>query len=89
MAIIHSEVSGALLADMEGAYCRSLMVEEMMVDEFYTDHEDSFGFSYETEIQDSFEDKLACAIIQILGLAASKGIDIDSHIQVRMKYNRL
>jgi len=42
---------------------------------------------FESTIKDTFEDKLADTIIRILDLCGAKGIDIEKHIELKMKYN--
>ena len=42
---------------------------------------------FEASIKDTFEDEMADTIIRILDLCAAKGIDIDRHIELKMKYN--
>ena len=42
---------------------------------------------FEASIKDTFEDEMADTIIRILDLCAAKGIDIDKHIELKMKYN--
>lgn len=42
---------------------------------------------FETTIKDTFEDELADTIIRILDLCGAKGIDIEKHIELKMKYN--
>lgn len=42
---------------------------------------------FENEIKDTFEDEIADAIIRLLDLSAYLKIDIDFHIQEKMKYN--
>ena len=42
---------------------------------------------FEECIKDTFEDELADTIIRILDLCGAKGIDIEKHIELKMKYN--
>ncbi len=42
---------------------------------------------FEKFVKDSFEDELADAIIRLLDLCGYMGIDIDTHIELKMKYN--
>lgn len=42
---------------------------------------------FEECIKDTFEDELADNIIRILDLCGARGIDIDKHIELKMKYN--
>jgi NTP pyrophosphatase (non-canonical NTP hydrolase) len=38
-------------------------------------------------VKDTFEDELADAAIRIFDLAHSKGIDLQKHIEAKMRYN--
>lgn len=39
-------------------------------------------------IKNSFEDEIADAMIRLLDLAGSRGIDIDYHVQRKLEYNK-
>ena len=43
---------------------------------------------FEAEVKNSFEDELADAMIRIMDLAFSRGIDLEHHIQMKMRYNK-
>ncbi len=43
--------------------------------------------TFEHHVKDTFEDKLADAVLRILDLCGAKGIDIEKHIELKMKYN--
>lgn len=61
----------------------------------YMDYFDSEGvitgrfnkYAFESYIKDSFEDELADSIIRILDLCGHLNIDIQQHIELKMKYN--
>ena len=44
--------------------------------------------SFETNIKDTFEDEVADTVIRILDLCGAMGIDIERHINLKLKYNR-
>lgn len=46
------------------------------------------GDIFETYIKDTFEDELADTVIRILDLCGARGIDIERHINLKLKYNR-
>lgn len=48
-----------------------------------------FKSEFEEHIKDSFEDEIADAIIRLLALCAEYDINIESHIEAKMKYNEL
>lgn len=43
---------------------------------------------FETTIKDTFEDELADTVIRILDLCGARGIDLEKHINLKLKYNR-
>jgi hypothetical protein len=53
-----------------------------------TFNEDSaFELVFVLNVKNTFEDELSDVIIRMLDLFAFKGIDIESHIKVKMRYN--
>jgi len=44
--------------------------------------------SFETNIKDTFEDEIADTVIRILDLCGAMEIDIERHINLKLKYNR-
>lgn len=48
-----------------------------------------FMQEFETSVKNSFEDEIADVIIRIMDLCGAKGIDIDWHLEQKMKYNAL
>jgi NTP pyrophosphatase (non-canonical NTP hydrolase) len=76
-----SELAEAMEADRKDRYADLELIEK--------DKEDfiDFKWSFENSIKDTFEDELADTIIRILDLCGAKGIDIEKHIELKMKYN--
>ena len=77
LALVQSEISEALEA------CRKNRYADFQAFEAAGETKEAF----EKYIKDSFEDELADALIRILELAAVQNIDMDKHIQAKMKYN--
>lgn len=94
IALIHSEVSEALEADRKGKYCdldnENWVIDgQSLRDDLSTLDDIQYKAIFEMSIKDTFEDELADSIIRILDLAAYKGIDIESHIRYKVRYNTL
>jgi NTP pyrophosphatase (non-canonical NTP hydrolase) len=48
-----------------------------------------FKSVFEKEIKDTLEDELADTIIRLIAICGENDIDIEKHIQLKMKYNHL
>lgn len=91
-----SELAEAMEADRNGNYAQ-LHSDEFIVDgkTIYEDLqlaiEENYLVKFEdifrSQVKDTFEDELADTIIRILDLCGAKGIDIEKHIELKMKYN--
>lgn len=90
IALIHSEASEALEADRKGHYavksfnllnnCASI---ETASEKLY------FKQEFEVAIKNTFEDEMADLIIRVLDVCGAKKIDIDWHIEQKLRYNSL
>lgn len=82
LMLVVSELSEALEADRNGRYALiryyDLEIESILRNK---------DIAFQTYIKDTFEDELADAVIRILDLCGRKGIDIEKHIELKMKYN--
>lgn len=93
LMLVTSELSEALEADRKNRYAdKATFVERFaQVTNSYTNKEtdstEDFKRLFELQIKDTFEDELADALIRILDIAASRGIDLEWHIQQKMRYN--
>lgn len=91
LCLIHSEVSEALEADRKS--------HDANFKAFDTDMENwkgdelqyniRFKSAFEAHIKNSFGDELADVIIRVLDLAEHKGINMENHIHLKMRYNAM
>ena len=93
LCLIHSEVSEALEADRENHYTElsSIQLKGMADKDFGNTYhyDDIFNLGFEEDVKNTFEDELADVVIRVLDLCAFKGIDIESHIKAKMRYNAM
>lgn len=85
-----SELSEALEADRKGRYAdlQAYNECEKADDILETDKEVYELSSFQSLIKDTFEDELADTVIRILDLCGARGIDLERHINLKLKYNR-
>ena len=88
LCLIHSEVSEALEADRKKEKNFNRSVWNYKISEMKNPLPDGvFGSMFRSEIKDSFEDELADIMIRVMDLAAFKEIDLEFHIEQKMRYN--
>ena len=91
-----SELAEAMEADRKGQYAKiddaEFIIDSKTIREdldLAVKENDTIKFEdiFRTQVKDTFEDELADTIIRILDLCGAKGIDIEKHIELKMKYN--
>ena len=97
LCLIHSEVSEALEADRKDKFTYPLQKhitnqggKGVTLQKYLNVSDDSaFVSQFKISVKDSFEDELADVMIRVMDLAHHKGIDLESHIHFKMRYNSL
>ncbi len=84
IALIQSELSEALEAARRDRRADLSAIDGLELFQIYEFHR-----LFEQDVKDTLEDELADAIIRILDFARTMGIDIERHVELKMKYNAL
>ena len=84
LALIHSEVSEALEADRNNSYVET----RVTVSDIANEKDDwQFNTWYKNLIKGTFEEEMADIVIRVMDMCAFKGIDLESNIKAKMRYN--
>jgi len=75
LMLVTSELGEAMEAHRKGRFADWSNVKEE-------------GFGFESGVKDTFEDEIADAIIRLLDMCGGLSIDIERHINAKLKYNR-
>jgi len=90
LMLIVSELSEALEADRKNKHALTRNITT-----FESDHNEKWerpshdAFSFESNIKDTFEDEIADTFIRLFDLVGAFTIDIEKHIDLKLKYNSL
>ena len=90
LALIHSEVSEALECDRKDKYAIPIGTKSAdTIGNCFENDDTAFQIEFEVWVKDTFEDELADIMIRVMDLAAFKGINLETHIKAKMRYNAL
>jgi len=83
LMLIVSEISEAMEADRIGhRFTKHIDALNGWVSD------EDFKEAFQNSCKDTFEDELADAVIRILDLAESEGINLEAHIIAKIRYNK-
>lgn len=84
LMLVVTELAEALEAHRKGHYADMYKYRKLN----FTPLSITFKENFETHIKNSFEDELADVIIRMLDLCEGFGIDIETHIRLKLEYNK-
>lgn len=87
IALMHSELSEALEADRENRHCGEL--NALGLELLSTPNDAEFKENYKVLIKGSFEEEMADIVIRVFDMCGYKKIDLQYHIDAKMRYNSL
>ena len=83
LMLVVSEISEALEADRKDKHTTRDTVLKL----HYETNLGQFITVFKSDVKDSFEDEIADAMIRLFDLCGGLGIDIERHIELKLKYN--
>jgi len=86
MLLIVTEISEACEADRSGHHADREEYDRLQSSDM--DRNFIVAEHFPRLIKNSFEDEIADALIRLLDLAASRGIDMDYHVEKKLEYNK-
>jgi NTP pyrophosphatase (non-canonical NTP hydrolase) len=82
LMLVVSELSEALEADRKNRYSSNDISEITALAS-----NEEFNMKFTNYIKDTFEDEIADAVIRLFDMSAGLGIDLESHIKAKLRYN--
>lgn len=98
LMLIVSELSEALEADRRNKHANFIAFREAILRTDNTigdivlpplDSSEKSKLAFEAHIKDTFEDEIADAFLRLMDLCGEYNIDIETHIKMKSKYNKL
>lgn len=84
LMLIVSELSEALEADRKNKYTNKNTLVKLL----YENDPTQFVPIFQNDVKDTFEDEIADVFIRLLDFTGQREIDIESHIELKMRFNQ-
>jgi len=82
LMLVVSELAEALEADRKNRYSLNNPKDLAALA-----NEEDFKDAFSKHVKDTFEDEIADAVIRLFDMSAGLGIDLESHIEAKLRYN--
>jgi len=82
LMLVVSELAEALEADRKNRYSLNNPKDLAALA-----NEKDFNDAFSKHVKDTFEDEIADAVIRLFDMSAGLGIDLESHIEAKLRYN--
>jgi NTP pyrophosphatase (non-canonical NTP hydrolase) len=82
LMLVVSELAEALEADRKNRYSLNNPKDLAALA-----NEEDFNDAFSKHVKDTFEDEIADAVIRLFDMSAGLGIDLESHIVAKLRYN--
>lgn len=88
LMLVTSELGEALEAHRKAIYATPETLKGLQAQGYtWENSEVSFKAHFKDHVKDSFEDEIADSVIRLLDMCAGLGIDLEWHIENKMKFN--
>jgi NTP pyrophosphatase (non-canonical NTP hydrolase) len=87
LMLVTSELGEAMEARRKGRFAKLERLEFQLSPTSELPYERHYAAKFESHVKDTFEDEIADAVIRLLDLSAGLGIDLEKHINAKVKYN--
>ena len=84
LMLVNTELSEAMQGHQKGKFSKPISLNYIKE----LSNTEDFEHEFKLIIKDTFEDELADSIIRILDMCGGLGVDIQSHIEMKLLYNR-
>ena len=84
LMLMVSELSEALEADRKDKHTNKNTLVKLL----YENDPTQFVSVFQNDVKDTFEDEIADVFIRLLDFIAQREIDIESHIELKMRFNQ-
>ena len=82
LMLVVSELAEALEADRKNRYSLNNPKDIAALA-----NDEDFNDAFSSHVKDTFEDEIADAVIRLFDMSAGLGIDLESHIMAKLRYN--